>query len=134
MVSGTPPIRAKKVRYFEDRRFLERVVPPPEPAHGSSTKQDDWSVLPLPVSPPGSPVPNHGNSEDNEDPTGSEKRRQPEIIRPDVAEQKQTPSTEFLDEFSDDGDDDATRARRMTQIVQGVARQVSLDPNDGMDL
>ncbi len=28
-----------------------------------------------------------------------------------------------MDEFSDDADDDATRARRMIQIVQGVARQ-----------
>ncbi len=24
MVAGTPPIRAKKVRYYEDRRFTER--------------------------------------------------------------------------------------------------------------
>jgi type IV secretion system protein VirD4 len=88
----------------------------------------------LPASPPGSPVPNYGNSEDNEDPTGSEKRRQPEIIQPLAAEEKQTPTNEFRDEFADDADDDATRARRMTQIVQGVARQVSLDPNDGMDL
>ena len=134
MVSGTPPIRAKKVRYFEDHRFLERVLPPPEPAHGSLTKHDDWSVLPLPASPPGSPVPKYGNSEDTEDPTGSEKRRQPEIIQPLAAEEKQTPTNEFRDEFADDADDDATRARRMTQIVQGVARQVSLDPNDGMDL
>jgi type IV secretion system protein VirD4 len=134
MVSGTPPIRAKKVRYFEDRRFLERVLPPPEPAHGSSTKHDDWSVLPPPTNPVVSPVPIYGNSEDTEDPTGSEKRRQPELIRPEVAENTQTPTKEFLDEFADEADDDAMRARRMTQIVQGVARQVSLDPNDGMDL
>ena len=32
MVAGTPPIRAKKARYFEDRRFQERVLPPPRPA------------------------------------------------------------------------------------------------------
>ena len=134
MVSGTPPIRAKKVRYFEDHRFLERVLPPPEPAHATSANHDDWSVLTPPASPPGSPVPKYGNSEDNEDLTGSEKRRQPEIIQPLAAEEKQIPTNEFRDEFADDADDDATRARRMTQIVQGVARQVSLDPNDGMDL
>src|SRR5690606_23167205 len=29
MVAGTPPIRAKKARYFEDARFQERVLPPP---------------------------------------------------------------------------------------------------------
>jgi len=26
-VSGTPPILAKKLRYFEDRNFTERVLP-----------------------------------------------------------------------------------------------------------
>ncbi|MFV3255142.1 type IV secretory system conjugative DNA transfer family protein, partial [Klebsiella pneumoniae] len=26
MVAGTPPIRAKKARYFEDRRFQERIL------------------------------------------------------------------------------------------------------------
>jgi type IV secretion system protein VirD4 len=134
MISGTPPIRAKKVRYFEDCRLLERVLPPPEPAHGSSTKHDDWSVLPLPAKPAGSPSSINGSSEDTEDPTGSEKRRQPELNRPLMVEEKQAPANEFHDEFADDADDDATRARRMTQIVQGVARQVSLDPNDGMDL
>src|SRR5882757_3946997 len=29
LVSGVPPIRAKKARYFEDRRLAERVRPPP---------------------------------------------------------------------------------------------------------
>jgi type IV secretion system protein VirD4 len=134
MVSGTPPIRAKKVRYFEDHRFLERVLPPSEPAHANLANHDDWSVLPPPVKLAASPVPISGNSEDTEDPTGSEKRRQPELIRPEVAENTQTLTNEFLDEFADEADDDAMRARRMTQIVQGVARQVSLDPNDGMDL
>jgi type IV secretion system protein VirD4 len=134
MVSGIAPIRAKKVRYFEDHRFLERVLPPPEPAHATLANHDDWSVLPPPVKPAASRVPIDENSEDTEDPTGSEKRRQPELIRPEVAENTQTPTKEFLDEFADEADDDAMRARRMTQIVQGVARQVSLDPNDGMDL
>ena len=29
LVSGMPPIRAKKLRYFEDRRLKARVLPPP---------------------------------------------------------------------------------------------------------
>jgi type IV secretion system protein VirD4 len=134
MVSGTPPIRAKKVRYFEDQRFLERVLPPPKPAHATLVNGDDWSVLPTPANPVGSPVPVYETAVDNEDPTGSEKRKQPELNRPLVVEEKLTPTKEFLDEFADEADDDAMRAHRMTQIVQGVARQVSLDPKDGMDL
>ena len=34
----------------------------------------------------------------------------------------------------DDDEDDAVRNSRMTQIMQGVARQVTLDPADGMNL
>ena len=29
MAAGTPPIRAKKARYYEDARFKERLLPPP---------------------------------------------------------------------------------------------------------
>ena len=29
MIAGTPPIRAKKARYYEDERFKERLLPPP---------------------------------------------------------------------------------------------------------
>ena len=47
MVAGSPPIRAKKARYFEDRRFVDRVVAPPEPEQGTPMMQDDpWSSLP----------------------------------------------------------------------------------------
>jgi type IV secretion system protein VirD4 len=29
LLSGTPPIRARKLRYYEDRRFTARLLPPP---------------------------------------------------------------------------------------------------------
>src|SRR5215204_3326370 len=51
LVSGVPPIRAKKARYFEDPRLAERVLPPPERnifGHGGSATPDDWSQLPAP--------------------------------------------------------------------------------------
>ena len=34
----------------------------------------------------------------------------------------------------DDADEDAVQNRRMIQRVQGIARQVAMDPHDGMDL
>jgi type IV secretion system protein VirD4 len=135
MVAGTPPIHAKKARYYEDRRFLERILTPPEPDHASSTKQDDWGNLPPPANSVGTAAASlTANSDDSEDTTGSEKRRQPELNHPTTPEESLTTSNEFPDEFADDADDDATRARRLSQIVQGVARQVSLDPNDGVEL
>jgi type IV secretion system protein VirD4 len=34
LLSGTPPIRAQKQRYYEDRRFLARLLPPPALSEG----------------------------------------------------------------------------------------------------
>ena len=43
LISGLPPIRAKKLRYFEDRNFLERILPAPDPAKLTFTPvADDW--------------------------------------------------------------------------------------------
>lgn len=41
---------------------------------------------------------------------------------------------EFDADVLDQVDDDSARVSRMNQVMQGVARQVSLDPNDGMSL
>ena len=49
-------------------------------------------------------------------------------------ERKAPIDNEFDLDGPDDADDDAARAGRLNQVMQGVARQVSLDPNDGMDL
>ena len=48
LLSGQPPIRAKKLKYYEDRNFLERVVPAPELLDGEyadrpAARHDDWS-------------------------------------------------------------------------------------------
>ncbi|WP_264960575.1 type IV secretory system conjugative DNA transfer family protein, partial [Neoasaia chiangmaiensis] len=53
MVAGCPPVRARKARYFRDRRFVERVMPPPDPAQlPRPVRPDDWSGRPSPVTPP----------------------------------------------------------------------------------
>ncbi|PQA50116.1 conjugal transfer protein TraG [Amnimonas aquatica] len=48
MVSGHPPIQAKKIRYYSDRNFTGRVLPPPVLAEGSyrdapEARPNDWS-------------------------------------------------------------------------------------------
>lgn len=48
LVSGTPPIRARKLTYFTDRNFTERCLPPPRllrAADGKDARRtaDDWS-------------------------------------------------------------------------------------------
>lgn len=134
MVAGTPPIRAKKARYYEDGRFKERVQPPPVLAAPTQGRPDDWMGLPRPPRPellePGS-APDAAD----EDPTESERRHQPELSRVKPVEKKPPVENEFeIDVEREDDDDVAARNRRMTRMMQGVARQVSLDPNDGMEL
>lgn len=48
LVSGLPPIRAKKLRYYQDQNFSERVLPAPRLGDGPfvdrpALRPDDWS-------------------------------------------------------------------------------------------
>jgi len=50
LVAGTPPIRATKLRYFEDSTFKARVLPPPVLVSGDyadrpASRPDDWTGL-----------------------------------------------------------------------------------------
>ncbi|WP_102959690.1 conjugal transfer protein TraG [Mangrovicella endophytica] len=136
MVAGTPPIRAKKARYYQDRRFKDRIMAPPALARPTQPGADDWSRLPLPARPAsvvsvGAVIVDDGG---DEDPTGSERRHQPELERAAPVEKKAPIENEFDGGFDDEADDDTARISRANQIMQGVARQVSLDPNDGTEL
>src|SRR3546814_8514625 len=49
-VAGTPPIRAAKLRYYEDSTFKARVLPPPMLSDGDfvdrpATRADDWAGI-----------------------------------------------------------------------------------------
>jgi type IV secretion system protein VirD4 len=43
LVSGTPPIRARKLAYYSDRNFTARCLPPPALVRVERTRTDDWS-------------------------------------------------------------------------------------------
>jgi len=134
MVAGTPPIRAKKARYYEDGRFKERLLSPPALAVPSQGRPDDWTTLPRPARPELLESKSAPDAAD-EDPTESERRHQPELNRVKPVEKKPPVENEFeIDVERDEDDDVAARNRRMTRMMQGVARQVSLDANDGMEL
>ncbi|MCO5089915.1 conjugal transfer protein TraG [Bosea sp. (in: a-proteobacteria)] len=135
MVAGTPPIRAKKARYYEDARFKERILPPPQLTRPAEGRPDDWSKLPIPARPEiGGGVASETGAGDDEDPTESERRHQPELNRVKPVEKKAPIDNEFEIDLPDDTEDDATRNQRLTRVMRGVARQVALDPNDGMEL
>ncbi|MGX5804847.1 conjugal transfer protein TraG [Bradyrhizobium sp. Arg314] len=134
MVAGTLPIRAKKARYYEDARFRDRVLPPPELARSEQGDLDEWTQLPLPTRTEVAESTDTPRQDDG-DPTGSELRLQPELNRSLPVEKMAPIDNEFEVEPPDDSDDDeAVRNRRLNRLIRGVARQVSLDPDDGMDL
>ena len=133
MVAGTPPIRAKKARYYEDARFKERIMSPPALLIPEKGHADDWSTLPLPASPFVGATSTKSGEDD--DPTESERRHQPELNRVKPTEKKAPIENEFeIDPATDSDEDDAAQNRRLSRLMQSVARQVSLDPNDGMEL
>lgn len=135
MVAGTPPIKAKKARYYEDHRFTERVLSPPAPSRTARTSREDgWSTL-VPQKPDAGLVTELAKAE--ADTANSGLRREPEL--PDhVAIAKETtpqgPADEFAIVLDDEPDDIVQQARVLRQQMRGVARQAALAPHDGIDL
>jgi len=132
MVSGVHPIRAKKARYYEDERLQERIVAPPVLARPKEARPDDWSTLPLPPRPP-APVAGDGEDADDEDPKNTDRRKQPELSQTTV-EKKEPIENEFAIDQVDDMEEDAPRIGRMNDLMQGLARQASLDPGDDLGM
>lgn len=132
IVAGLPPIRAKKARYYEDKRFVERILAPPSSSHRDLFSRDDvWSNRVIPS------VEDHG--EDDACLAGEGTgglRRHPDLPKHEEIElqrRDQEASAEFdLLEYS--GDETARQARLFRQKGQQLARQTALDPNDGIDL
>lgn len=133
MVAGTPPIRAKKARYFQDQRFQERILPPPALVKATRGSLDDWSGLAVPRAPAITTDPDDAAPAD-EDTTGSEPRQQPELNRAPAVEKKASIENEFEIDPVDDADDDAARNVRLRDTMRHVARQAALDPGDGIEL
>ena len=136
LVSGCPPIRAKKARYYEDRRLTERLLPSPEleVRQETVTESDDWSRAPLAASPSSKECRSGNIAHSVEDPANGGIRREPELAaHEDVVAEAPKSSPEF--EFGEDGpDEDAVRARALRATARGLARQAALDPGDGIDL
>ncbi|WP_332769588.1 conjugal transfer protein TraG [Phenylobacterium sp.] len=127
LLSGTPPIRARKVRYFKDPRLQARVGAAAGSAPGPSPP-DDWSGRP-PLE-PARETEHFGSGPSGE----GGLRREPEPLLEDVVEPAASAQREFdfLDE-PETGDEDQG-ARELQRRFRGVARQAALDPDDGVEL
>lgn len=133
LVSGCQPIRAKKARYFEDAELKARIHPPPAPA-GTAVVTEAASPA----------VPNAGDwasavvamptVTSTDDPANAGIRREPELPEhEEIAPEPRRAANEF-EPIDDEADDEPQRQRAMQRTMGAVARQVSLDPGDDMQM
>jgi type IV secretion system protein VirD4 len=132
LISGCPPIRAKKARYFEDPEMQARILPPPaltDPKSPSTTEPSavspngDWAGAV--VAPAAS---------DTEYPANAGIRREPELPEhEEIVPEPAKPVHEF-EPADEEPDDEVQRQRVMQRTFGSVARQVSLDPGDDMKM
>jgi len=137
MVAGTPPVRAKKARYFTDPRLTRRLLPAPKPSRSRKPpRPDDWTGIEPPPSPDDTPPGQSGamtqpaERADSDD-ANANIRREPGLPdHEEVVREPPAPVQEFDFDEPDASADDATAQRRMHRI----ARIASLDPDDGIQL
>ena len=139
LVSGCPPIRAKKARYFEDERFRERVMPPPKPrgtAELHDKGNDDWSGLDLPTTNIAEPsdVNRPRNAEPVNDQANSGIRREPELPEHEEVVPESGPVKAEFDFVDEEADDEVQRASTLRKQRTDIARQAAMDPGDGLGL
>ena len=148
MAAGVRPIRAKKARYFEDPRLAQRILPAPAPPERrAEPRPDDWSTLPplrgitsvADVAEGGGIAATAGgvcaDVKTEADPANAGLRREPGLERhKDIAPEGVKPTVNEFDPDRDEGDDDAVRIRVLARNMRSAARQVAMDPGDGMEL
>jgi type IV secretion system protein VirD4 len=132
MVSGQPPIRAKKLRYYEDPDFRERVLPAPMLSDGPyldrpAARPDDWSGL-APIAAVGA-----GEAAAAEvDPANGGIRQEPELPEHEEIAPLRVQTDEFA--FEDEPDDDAPRQKLVSGLQTQVTRAAAMDHDDGLGL
>jgi type IV secretion system protein VirD4 len=133
MVSGSPPIRAAKLKYYEDTNFTSRVLPPPE-LKGEvyrdkpAARSNDWSQLVT--------LETTAIAEQSLSATGTDGEeglnRAPEL---QIAADETVLAREDLDWLADEeGDDLRIEDVAVTDERGRIARLASLDPADGIEL
>jgi len=125
LVSGCPPIKAKKVRYYQDKRLQQRILPPPtvRPARQAENpepmKQEaSWETEPKPT----------------DDPANGGPRREPELpTHEEIAPKPPTPVQEF-ELPGDEREDDTASLPDYDRLARIAARQAALDRGDDMGM
>jgi type IV secretion system protein VirD4 len=135
LVSGMAPIRAKKLRYYEDRNFTGRVMPPPQLGDGDYAdrpqgRPDDWTGM---VRAPDSRL---GRTEDEptaaNDEGGLQQQRHPGIeekpVKAESAKQLELP------DLDRDDPDAAADKKMMDRVRTSLVRADGINQGRDRDL
>lgn len=135
LVSGMAPIRAKKLRYYEDRNFRDRLAPPPQLGDGDYAdrpqgRPDDWTGM---VRAPDARL---GRSEDESaavtDEGGLQQQRHPGI---EPAPAKQEPPKQLdLPDLDRDDPDAAADKQMMDRARTSLVRADGINQGRDRDL
>jgi type IV secretion system protein VirD4 len=142
LVSGIPPIRAHKVRYYEDVRLKHRIFASPVlPAAAASTspvrsrsRVDDWTTFrqdPANGLTGGSVLSSFASDEDTSD--GGIRREQALPEHEAIASEQLKQSPEFT-LFDDRPGDQGPPTDATTEVLRSVARQAAFDGDDVLKL
>jgi type IV secretion system protein VirD4 len=137
MASGHPPVRAKKLRYYQDANFKSRVLAPPILAvagrysDAPTPRSDDWSSLSVPEIPraPGAHVGQYDGAASDD----GVLQRRPELVAEISVSAEPAISAGDLAVLDDD-DSVMPLPRDLDPRLQRVARIATLDPADGIPL
>ena len=125
LVSGCPPIRAKKVRYYQDKRLQQRILPPPKARPTpqaenpkTSKKETSWETEP----------------KSTDDVANGGPRREPELpTHEEIAPKPPAPVQEF-ELPGDEREDDSASLPDYDRLARMAARQAALDRGDDMGM
>ena len=139
MVSGHPPVRAKKLRFYSDANFTPRLLPAPALAAGGyadkpAARGDDWSGA---FDRAAADAAQRAAATMDEDEGGL--RRQPELDmtmpQAPVEEEPQRDLASLLDDDDAGVEEERVRAVRAgDRQLARAARNAALDPDDGIAL
>ena len=148
MVSGSPPIRATKVRYYDDPQLQARILTPPELASRPEGKgpADDWSAA-KPIPPPPEALaeeeaaPAEAKPDNAQQGLGDGRGRDPAREEAEDAAEREQERRDAEAEFDHkDGkgrggrDGEADRLRDMHRGFLVNAKLAALDRGDGMQM
>jgi len=138
LVSGLAPIRAKKLRYYEDRNFTGRVAPPPVLADGvysdrPQPRSNDWGSF---ARKPDARLARIEDAEEGESENGGLQQQRHPGLAEEAPSKREEPKQLDLLAADQEESDPATDQKAMDRArgLSAVARGYAINEGSGRDL